>query len=47
MAHTYSQGILSFHSKQTGQHEASHHSRDEELYNLERKVERLCRHLRL
>ena len=45
MAHTHSQGASSFHSEQTGQHEASNYSRDEELHYLEKKVERLRRHL--
>ena len=46
MAHTHSQGAPSVHSKRTGQHEASHHSHDEELYNLEKKVECLHQCLR-
>ena len=45
MAHTYNQGTPSFHSERTGQHEASNHSCDEEVHNLEKKVERLRRHL--
>ena len=45
MAYTYNQGTPSFHSERTGQHEASNHSCDEEVHNLEKKVERLRRHL--
>ena len=41
MAHTHSQGAPSFHSERIEQHEASYYSRDEELHNLEKKVERL------
>ena len=41
MAHTHSQATPSFHSKRTRQHEASNHSRDEEVHNLEKKVEQL------
>ena len=41
MAHTHSQTTPSFHSKRTRQHEASNHSRDEEVHNLEKKVEQL------
>lgn len=43
VAHTQSQGAPSFHFERTRQHEVSHHSRDEEVHNLERKVERLLR----
>ena len=43
MAHTHSQGAPSFHFERTGQHEASNYSRDEELHNLEKKVEHLHR----
>ena len=46
MAHTHSQGAPSFHFERTGQHEATNHSHDEEVHNLEQKVEplhqRLC-----
>ena len=45
MAHTHSQGASSFHSERTGQHEASNYSHDDELHYLEKKVERLRRHL--
>lgn len=45
VAYTHSQGAPSVHSKRTGQHKASHHSLDEEVHNLENKVERLRRHL--
>ena len=41
VAHTHSQGAPSFHFERTGQHEASHHSHDEEVHNLEKKVELL------
>ena len=43
MAHTHSQGEPSFHFERIGQHEASNYSGDEELHNLEKKVEHLCR----
>ena len=39
MAHTHSERVPSVHSKQTGQHEASHNLHDEGVYNLEKKVE--------
>ena len=45
MAHTHSQGALSFHSEETGQHGASNYSRDEELHNLEKNVECLRRQI--
>ena len=45
MAYTHSQGAPSFHSEQTRKHKASNHSHDEEVHNLEKKVERLRRHL--
>ena len=45
MAHTHSERVVFVHSERTGQHEANHNSRDEEVYNLEKKMERLCRHL--
>ena len=44
-AYTHSQGAPSFHSEQTRKHKASNHSHDEEVHNLEKKVERLRRHL--
>ena len=46
VAHAHSQRVPSFHFEQTRQHEASHHSCDEEVYNLEKKVEWLRRYLR-
>nr|POF02847.1 hypothetical protein CFP56_10905 [Quercus suber] len=46
MAHTHNERVPSIHSERTSQHEASHNSRDEEMYNLEKKVEWLCRRLR-
>ena len=45
MAYTHSERVVFVHSERTGQHEANHNSRDEEVYNLEKKMERLCRHL--
>ena len=47
VAHTHSQGALSFHSERTGQHKVSHHSGDEEVHSLERKVGRLRRQTRI
>ena len=43
--HTHSERAPSVHSMGTGQHQASHNSRDKEVYNLKKKVEQLCRHL--
>ncbi|XP_075665413.1 uncharacterized protein LOC142635083 [Castanea sativa] len=40
VAYTHSEGAPSVHSEHTGQHEASHHLRDEEVHNLKKKVER-------
>ena len=45
VAHTRSQGIPSFNSERSGQHEASNHSRDEEVHNLEKKLEWLRQRL--
>ena len=45
MAHTHSKRAPSLHSERTGQHQASHNSCDEEVYNLKKKVDRLCRRL--
>ena len=39
MAHTSSERALFVQSERIGQHEASHHFRDEEVHNLEKKVE--------
>ena len=41
VAQTHNQGAPSFHSERTEQHKASNNSRDEEVHNLEQKVERL------
>ena len=41
VAHTHSWGAPSVHSEWIGQQKASHHSCDEEVHNLEKKVERL------
>ena len=43
MAHTRNERAPFGHSEHTGQHHASHNSHDEEVYNLKRKVNRLCR----
>ena len=41
MAYMHNEGAPSVHLERTRQHEASHQSRDEEVHNLEKKVERL------
>ena len=48
MAHTHSERMLFIHFEQIGQHKASHNTRNEEVYNLEKKMERLrrCLHRR-
>ena len=43
MAHTHSERVLFIHFERIGQHKASHNTRNEEVYNLEKKMERLRR----
>ena len=38
MAHTHNERAPSMHSKRFGQHQGSHNSHDEEVYNLKKKV---------
>ena len=45
MAHTHNKRALFVHFEQTGQHQASHNSHDEEVYNLKKKVDRLRQRL--
>ena len=45
MAHTHNERASFMHSKRTGQHQGSHNSHDEEVYNLKKKVDRLRRGL--
>ena len=45
MTHTHIERAPFLHSVWTGQHQASHNSRDKEVYNLKKKVDRLRRHL--
>ena len=46
MAYTHSERMLFIHSERIGQHKASHNTRNEEVYNLEKKMKRLHRCLR-
>ena len=43
MAHTHSERVLFIHFERIGQHKASHNTHNEEVYNLEKKMERLRR----
>ena len=51
MAHTHSERVLFIHFERIGQHKANHNTRNEEVYNLEKKMERLrrclCRRTRM
>ena len=42
MAHTHSERVLFIRFERIGQHKASHNTRNEEVYNLEKKMEWLC-----
>ena len=39
MAHTHNERAPSMHSKRFGQHQGSHNSHDEEVYNFKKKVD--------
>ena len=51
MAYTHSERVLFIHFERIGQHKASHNTRNEEVYNLEKKMEWLrrclCRRTRM